>query len=140
MDYGYTDKAVEFVIIKTNKIDQVPKILNFISTQKFAYQTGIRVDSVRFRLSEKKLNRIRMSIFKEALIKSKNLLRLINKTMNGGYKISLVDVRYNFSNVVAPIDANMFFRSAPKTGFKLSKGQRTVEAVVNFSAKKPLKK
>ncbi len=137
VNYNGERTAQVIISIDTHKVLSAPRVLGYISSRHFPYQTGIDIVNLRYSLSEKKLNEVKSNLFKEALTRSKTLLRIINANLNRKYAISKISVNYSQPFTIAnSYPTRMFLqaKSKPKSPMQTAVGKRIVKATVNFSA------
>ncbi|WP_025270225.1 SIMPL domain-containing protein [Hippea sp. KM1] len=141
--YSYSKRATVVIKIDTSKMSVLSKILNYLSEKNFPYKTGIEVDYVSYAVSYNKQARLKQEIFKEALLKAKELLKTINSIMNQKYYLGNLSVNYNFGSPV--MLARSFMKAPAKNGdfsgggFNTSSGKRVIKVNVRFEAISPLK-
>ena len=138
VNYSGSRTAIVYILIDTDKTETAQKVLAYISKRHFPYQTGINVERLSFSLSNKKAVKVKAEIFKQSLIRCKQLLKIINRTLGKKYNISSVKISYGeprpVFNEFAP---RMLLKAAPKggsNGIQTASGQRIIKAHVNFSA------
>ncbi len=138
VDYSGSRTAIVYVLIDTNKVGTPHKVLAYISKKQFPYQTGINIERLSFSLSNKKAAKIKAEIFKQSLIRCKQLLKIINATLGKKYNISSVKISYGEPRpVFNPYEPRILLKAAPKgssNGIQTASGQRIIKANVNFSA------
>ncbi|WP_022670509.1 SIMPL domain-containing protein [Hippea alviniae] len=133
---GYNSSKMASIIITVNsdKINSTGRVLNYISNRRFPYKTGITTVNIKYTLSDKKETEIKNEIFKEALVKCKRLLSIVNSTLNSKYKIGSIDVKYSHPFFIREGNIRAFSKSSPNSNFSLSSGQKLIKANVRFSA------
>ncbi len=138
--YSSSKMASIIVIVNSDKVNSTGKILNYISNRHFPYKTGITTINIKYTLSDKKETRIKNEIFKEALVKCKKLLSIVNSTLNSKYRIGSIDVRYSQPFFVDEGLVRAFSKSASSASrFSTSSGEKLIKADVRFSAVLTLK-
>jgi len=139
--YSSSTMASLIVVVNSDKIRSVGKVLNYISNRHFPYKTGITTIELKYTLSDKKEREIKSSIFKEALIKCKNLLEIVNNTLNSKYRIGSINVSYYqpiFIHEKAESVVPLARAKPTDSEFSLPSGQELIKANVRFSAMLPV--
>ncbi len=138
VDYRGSRVAIAYILINTDKVETPHKVLAYISKRHFPYQTGINIERLSFSLSNKKAAKVKAEMFKQSLIRCKQLLKIINATLGKKYNISSVKITYGEPRpVFNPFAPRMLLKAAPKgnsNGIQTVSGQRIIKAQVKFSA------
>ncbi len=138
VNYSGSKTAVVHILINTNKVGTAHKVLAYISKKQFPYKTGINIERLSFSLSNKKAAKVKAEIFKQSLIRCKQLLKIINSSLGKKYTISSVRITYREpSPVFNEFAPRMFLKTASKgssNGIQTASGQRIIKAQINFSA------
>jgi len=139
MGYGGERSAAVIITIDTNLVHSARKVLRFISNKHFPYQTGINILKLIYTVSDKKMAKAKAIIFKEALLRCKQLLKITNSILKRTYNVSSINISYGgIRTIYSEPQRNILFKAPSKPiengGIKTSPGQKTIKATVNFSA------
>jgi len=139
VNFSGIKEAVAYVEVNTDKIKSAQKIFEYILKKKFPYQTGINIEELRYFLSNQKANKIKSEIFKEALVRCKQLLKIINTSLHKNYNISSINISFGkpraiYNELRPRILFKAISKSEKETGIQTSSGQRIIIATVSFSA------
>ncbi len=139
MGYGGERSAAIIITIDTNKVNSAGRVLKFISNKHFPYQTGINISKLTYTVSNKKMARVKALIFKEALLRCKQLLKITNSILKRTYYVSSINISYGGVRAIYnEPQRNILFKASSKPiengGIKTNPGQKLIKATVSFSA------
>ncbi len=137
--FQYSNRASLSITLNTGNISGISKVLGYISAQNFPYKSGIRVEFIRYVVSDELRSRVKGELFKEALNKARERLLTINEILGGGYEIKTLSIGEPAIRMLGkPFD--LMFRKAPlskgasKSGIETSPGSVKITTQVEMEA------